>query len=442
MLKQSLLFVLRKPVVTAVLLLIFILFGTVEFVGLTMGWSAYTAKTTTIQSIGYQLILATNDNSKPIELSTMDAVENLAHVVGINYFLSNTATPVNFEIVYDHEGADPSKQMANDDPFFSWEVGDVNFEGNIRIDLFSDFRRGLAKLTQGEFPSEKNRGVLIEERLANKNHFSLGDSIILQSKNGTQKEFSAKIVGIYRTDATYKITDDNYLGEKIYTGSPYNRIMCDVETAREYNPKNSDFLGLEIYVDSPSNLQSVQHEVEKLVSSKDCKITNMTSLQYEIIGKQVESVYSLSQTIIFFTCLIAVVILLFSISLYSKSIIKEAGILLALGATKRSVILFRVFQLSLTGVIGTLLSLIPGSMIVSAFSSNLLPKVVEDVNTATISSSITNSDIVLPPTITLEHSLWVLLFLFVIILAVALLSGIYTAFYILTCKPREILLHD
>ena len=70
MLKQSLLFVLRKPVVTAVLLLIFILFGTVEFVGLTMGWSAYTAKTETINAIGYQLLLAANDNNNPIEQST------------------------------------------------------------------------------------------------------------------------------------------------------------------------------------------------------------------------------------------------------------------------------------------------------------------------------------------------------------------------------------
>ncbi|WP_082020935.1 ABC transporter permease [Candidatus Soleaferrea massiliensis] len=439
MLKQSLLFILRKPAVTAVLLLIFILFGTVEFVGLTMGWSAYTAKTETINAIGYQLLLAANDNNNPIEQSTIDTVEKLDHVVGTNYYLLNTAIPVDFEMVYDHEGANPSTQPPNDDPFFG-EVGEICFEGNSRNDLFSDFRRGLAKLIQGEFPSEEHRGVLIEKRLANKNHLKLGDSITLQSRS--QKKLTTKVVGIFQTNATFEITDDNYLGEKVYAGSPYNRIMCDVETAREFQPKGADPLSLEIYVDSPGNLQSVQHELEKFLSPDDYQITNITRFDYEIVGKQVESVYSLSQTVIFFTCLIAIVILLFSISLYSKSIVKEAGILLALGATKKGVILCRVFQLSLTGVTGTLLSLIPGSIIVLAFSSNLLPKVVEDVNMTTISSSITNSGIVLPPTITLEHSLWVLLFLFVIILAVALLSGIYTAFYILTCKPREILLHD
>jgi ABC-type transport system, involved in lipoprotein release, permease component len=435
-LKQSLISLLRKPLVTIILSLIFILFCIVQFVALTLGWSAFRTKNETISKIGYQFVLASVDG-KPINQETIANIEKIEHVIACNYYISLPATPEeSVEIVREHEGETPETQEVINPAAYA--IGDINFEAYYRNDMFADFIRGIASLTEGIFPTSENRGIIIEERFAKKNNFTLGDTMAISNN---RRSLNIEIIGIYKTNATFIVTKDNNHGEKIYTSSPYNRIISDMDTARElFNIK--DTYDLEIFVDSPNNFNYVERKIWEHASSENYQLTNMSDLVYEIVGKQVETVFVSSRNIILFISFITITVLFFLMSLYARSIIRETGILYILGMKKINIILFHMTQILTVGFVGTLLSILPGYIILSKVAPQLLDSVTYKEVGENFRTFITDSDIVLEPVINLSNSLEVVGILFILIFIVSILLSLYTSLFILNCKPREILLKD
>lgn len=444
--KISILNIIRKPIMSLILLFIFILFSFIEFIALTLNYSAQSTKQQTMKAIGSYVILSSDDSKNSINKETIAEIEEIDHVVGTNYYYTNPVMPINFEPVFDHTGVDPIDQEIEVDTENYWENGAVNFEGNSRNDLFSDFTRGLSTIVKGDFPSEFNQGVIIEERLAKKNNFSIGDYIYVKNLKSrfynSEKEMKIEIVGIYKTKANFEILETNILGELVYTSSPYNHIFSDIYTAKKLFEINSEPTTIYIYLDSTSNIDYVVKELEKIVPKENFSLTNMTNLQYEIIGKQLESVSYMSESTMIFTLLITISILLLFVSLYSKSLLKESSILLMLGLGKVTTSILIFIKNLILGLLGTIISHPFAYFFLNLLINKISTTTIENVGITETKSFITNSDIVLQPTITLEYSIIILLYLFAILIAAILIISIYSSFYIIFCKPKELLFEE
>lgn len=440
MLRYSILGITRKPLTTFVLLLIFIAFGSFQFVQLTLFLSAKASKDATIKAIGSYLTLGSVEEPSGLTPKLIDKIKALPDVIAVDSYVEGAITPINFSLSEDHTGIDPKTQEIVEDVFsLRDKVGDMVLIGAVHHELAPDFTRSLARLKEGDFPSAQSPGVMIEQRVVEKNRLKLGDKLDFNFENS---KAILPLVGIYETDASFEITKDNTRGEKIYIVSPYNRFYTDMENARKILKDTGDPFSVNVHVNSPKNMDSVYQALTALVDPTRFNILDNIDFMYEVVGKQVESVYSLSGMTLLFSSLIITAVLLFLVSLYSKIVLKESAVLLALGASKGKIIGAKALQFLLIGGFSSLISVSLGTVALRYFEPQLLPKTVEEVNMAVISPYLSNTDTIVPPAISLDGSFTVFLALLALMAAIALLMGLYTGFYILSYRPRELLTRE
>ena len=78
--KISILNIIRKPIMSLILLFIFILFSFIEFIALTLNYSAQSTKQQTMKAIGSYVILSSDDSKNSINKETIAEIEEIDHV--------------------------------------------------------------------------------------------------------------------------------------------------------------------------------------------------------------------------------------------------------------------------------------------------------------------------------------------------------------------------
>ncbi|BDF16243.1 efflux ABC transporter, permease protein [[Clostridium] scindens ATCC 35704] len=286
------------------------------------------------------------DNS--FETIKPEDAQKIAGVDGIEAYnlitVSTPVNPVNFKRI-----EDPDVDQSSD-------LGGVNVRGNRIMEMDMDVASGKIKLVEGRMIKENETDVcVVSDELAKLNSLKPGDE--LQFNNAKDKEnsqeYSAKIVGIYKTTQKIKpvMSGDTYRSENtIFTdlhfpekasgeeGNPlFQYAIFKVKDVDAYDRVKADIqkvdIGWERYdlIDNNGNIKSMAENFNDMEKISRMLLLLVSSASFIIL----------------------VLIFLF----WMKNRTQEIGILMALGESKKRIWMQFLVEALLVGCIGFVLSM-------------------------------------------------------------------------------------
>ena len=286
------------------------------------------------------------DNS--FETIKQEDAQKIAGVDGIEAYnlitVSTPVNPLNFKRI-----EDPDVDQSSD-------LGGVNVRGNRIMEMDMDVASGKIKLVEGRMIKENETDVcVVSEELAKLNSLKPGDE--LQFNNAKDKEnsqeYSAKVVGIYKTTQKIKpvMSGDTYRSENtIFTdlhfpekasgeeGNPlFQYAIFKVKDVDAYDRVKADIqkvdIGWERYdlIDNNGNIKSMAENFNDMEKISRMLLLLVSSASYIIL----------------------VLIFLF----WMKNRTQEIGILMALGESKKRIWMQFLVEALLVGCIGFVLSM-------------------------------------------------------------------------------------
>jgi putative ABC transport system permease protein len=320
------------------------------------------------------------DNS--FETLLLEDIQKIAEVDGISEYNITTANtvvnPVNFERIEDKDVDQSSDQLG------------VSLRGTLQMELDFDVQKGNIEVNEGRMitPEDTDKCVISRE-LAEQNGLKVGD--VLSFNNWKDREsstiYSAEIVGIY--DSINGITPimygDSYRSENIIftdlgfpekpegnEGSPlYQYATFVVENVNEYDEVKKKIQALNIGWERYDFIDN----------------TGMSDVVAENFGELEE----MSSLILVLVCVSGVVIICLVFLFWLKGRGHEIGIYLALGRTKRSILL----QMLLEGVMVGSVAFLLATTAAPAVSEGIAGYLVEYQQVQQADEEQENSDMVL-----------------------------------------------
>lgn len=351
----------RKPVKYVLLCVIFIAIFTGTGIGMTVYHSADMARDELMNQIGAYLMLAARDEedadgvsaAPELDLGILPQIEATEYVSGVNQTVTDYASPLDFVNVREHTGPEPETVPQETDGL---SASNVVVEANRDCRLINAFRLKEAELVEGKFPSDSFPGVVVEEHMAKANGLNIGDTLTFHTDVNNKAE--ASVTGVYRYNGYFLITEDNGLGDAIYALSPYNRIYSSLDVGEALFGIQRGELPLYIYVDQPQHNDAVGKAVKALEYDwNSFGLYNMTASDYEVEGRQIATLLNYAKLILFYVTAMGLVFLSLVLSLYRRYALRDAGILLVLGAWPGRVICQNLLSLFLSGAVSSLCSL-------------------------------------------------------------------------------------
>ena len=300
------------------------------------------------------------DNS--FETIKPEDAQKIAGVDGIEAYnlitVSTPVNPVNFKRI-----EDPDVDQSSD-------LGGVNVRGNRIMEMDMDVASGKIKLVEGRMIKENEADVcVVSDELAKLNSLKPGDE--LQFNNAKDKEnsqeYSAKVVGIYKTTQKIKpvMSGDTYRSENtIFTdlhfpekasgeeGNPlFQYAIFKVKDVDAYDRVKADIqkvdIGWERYdlIDNNGNIKSMAENFNDMEKISRMLLLLVSSASYIIL----------------------VLIFLF----WMKNRTQEIGILMALGESKKRIWMQFLVEALLVGCIGFVLSMGASPLLSKATASYL-----------------------------------------------------------------------
>ncbi len=214
--------------------------------------------------------------------------------------------------------------------------------------LVPNFTDETAVLIEGRHITEAdNRKILISDQLANANHISVGDVIILThaklgESNGayideipTKTAFvQVEVSGIYKLN----IEDTSI---KPTAGVAENEVYASLDVLNELRESETDIYTGEVdfYINDPSKLDNITRNVQ-LVQSIDWTkhFIRTNDFQYSKIADQLSSLGDLVKILLVIVSLVSAAFLTLLLTMRMRGRILEAGILLAAGITKKEIL--------------------------------------------------------------------------------------------------------
>lgn len=268
-------------------------------------------------------------------------------------------------------------------------------------------------------------------------------SLLDNQSNLILKEYEFEVIGI--TEDVRRKPDDianfNLIPEKSFF-----KIMEECYPLIKGNLYNdSNFLGAYAYFPSIITLKSLDSldtfltKVEDLNNQGRNYSYETTANDYIVIAGQLESLKT-SFEILFIFSLIASLLILFSlITLDTFNRIKEIGILLAIGETKRNIALAIIIEYFIKIALSLVFALLLTNYLLPYISNILIDdQMIISNNSAFLSNNVTSNDLNLNVDLTLKNIIQIVLLVILIMLP----SIISSLTYILKSNPKEILLND
>lgn len=353
----------RGKSIIIVLIISIIILG--EIVGMLLSNAAEKAEKDAYLYNGPALII--EDKNGDLTKADYDKIRKIDHVTGLGAWKEFIATPMDTENVKDHIGVDPQKKDIRR------RADKMVIVANMDVEKYSLFSwEENVSLVEGEFPTYENKGIIVEERYAKKNHLAIGEKVKYLI-NDNMKESVLEICGIYKIDSDFEILGSNDEGTSVYIHSPYNTIYVDYDyIVKLLNEEYTASTGSEVYVDSFENLNVVEQKL-KTVHGDDIDLYDNTSNYLNTECKIVRLLSKMSKLIGVMGIIIGEIILLLTFSYFAIQHQKDTGLFLVLGRTRKWCIgrfTFIGIEYILLGLIcGILLYLILGQEICSIISN-------------------------------------------------------------------------
>ena len=374
--KRAFLYVTRKKGKSILLFLILLVMATFVLTGLSIEKSSQEAQQSLREALGgeFEVVVDFSENNPyakrendgegnvnlyteyPITQEIIDAVMT---VNGIKSYDAATHTLVstNLDIF---SGNVPMKAEFNNLIYARTVVGTEN-------NIF--FQSEKFKLIEGShITGNENNVAIISKDLAEKNDLKLGDTISLQSDNSVD----IKIIGIYEI-----LKPDSPFENIVTYEVAENQIFIDLHTLQSlFGDVPTGFDSVTFYIYDPAQLDNIISEVNKL-SSIDWQAFNVITNNetYLEAAAPLQKVQTLVTTMIIVIVLVSVIILSLVLTMWGRSRIHETGIFLSLGIAKSKIIGQYLTEVLIIAIFAFGLSYLTSNVVAKQLASGLLQQV-------------------------------------------------------------------
>lgn len=367
-------YVLRKPMKSIVLCIIFVIIFLGELIGICVYSIAEKGAEDAFLYQGSAFLVDCEESNLTTEM--YDKITSVEHVIGVNNWKENLAEPVGMDNVKEYTGIEPE----TDSEEFTWSTNPVVLLALMNTELYSWFRYEKAvSLVSGTYPSYENQGIIIESRFARQNNLSAGDDVTFTLED-SGNESTYKVCGIFQVDSEFEITEGNTLGEGVFKYSPYNVIFLDYEYAAETIGFESVLpYGCHVFIDKFESIEMVGSELRELLG-KDVEIYNTASDYLSNERGVVVLMKNYSLMILAYVSIVGGIIMLLVLTFYAAQYRREIGIFLALGCKKGRIVLQYGFSMLLIITTAFILSVIVYHFTVDSIVGNISSVAVSTVS--------------------------------------------------------------
>ena len=201
MIETAIIYIKRNKIKSLIIILIIATIILGEIIGLLLNNASEKSERDAYLYNGAALVI--EDDNGGFTKSDYDEIRKVKYVTGLGAWRELIADPVDTENVKEHKGIDPeNKDVSN-------RADKMVIVANMDVQKYSLFSwEKNVSLIEGEFPTYKNKGIIVEQRYAKKNNLKVGDEV--KYTIGDQPEVtSLQICGIYKVDSDFEIYDSN-----------------------------------------------------------------------------------------------------------------------------------------------------------------------------------------------------------------------------------------
>lgn len=357
--------IIRKKGKSILLFIILLVTATFVLTALALGSASESARHELQKSLGGSFLIGFNytDSNPYLKVENVDGgtlmystqqispklVQQIREIGGVNHCSATAESLAAFPSLKLFPGTIPiEEEFRNSSKILStW-----------RSEELSQFISGQLTLVGGRHiqPDDKNKG-LVSKDLAEKNGLKIGD--ILQTDRGTQIE----IIGLFSPTKTEGINDQVTAYDKIQ-----NLIITDLNAlvAYENGPAISGFNELTVSVDDPQNMEKIISEVKALPDIDWQGFSIVTdNADYENAEASLKQLSKLISMILIAAVGISTAILSLILTLWTRTRIRETGILLSVGIRKLSILGQYASEVLIIAILAFLLSYFSSNAIAS-----------------------------------------------------------------------------
>lgn len=327
MIETAIIYIKRNKIKSLIIILIIATIILGEIIGLLLSNASEKSERDAYLYNGAALVI--EDDNGGFTKSDYDEIRKVKYVTGLGAWRELIADPVDTENVKEHKGIDPeNKDVSN-------RADKMVIVANMDVQKYSLFSwEKNVSLIEGEFPTYKNKGIIVEQRYAKKNNLKVGDEV--KYTIGDQPEVtSLQICGIYKVDSDFEIYDSNEEGTSVYIHSPYNSIYVDYDYIVELlGLEYTASTGSEVYIDKIEHIDAVKTQLKKMYGD-NVEIYDNTSNYLDSECKVVGLMGKTSKIICWMIIIMGGIILLIVFSFYTIQYQKDTGLFMVLGRSRK-----------------------------------------------------------------------------------------------------------
>lgn len=371
--KRAFLYVTRKKGKSILLFFILLVMATFVLTGLSIVKSSQEAQQNLREALGgeFQIVTDLSDNNPyakkivddegNVDLYTeypitQEIIDMAMTIDGIKSYNAETHTLIstNLDIF---PGNVPMKAEYNN-LIYAWSVIDTENNNFFQSEKF--------KLIEGNhLTGKENNAAIISDALAEKNDLKLGDTISIQSDS----TIAVKIIGIYeilKSDPQY---------ENIVTyEKAENQIFIDFQTLQDlFGNIPAGFESVIFDVTDPAQLNNIISDVKNL-STIDWRAFEVTANNetYLEASAPLQKVQTLITTMIIVITLVSAIVLSLVLTMWDRSRIHETGVFLSLGIAKSKIISQYLTEVLIIAVLAFGFSYLTSNIVVNQLANGLL----------------------------------------------------------------------
>lgn len=263
------------------------------------------------------------------------------------------------------------------------------FLANNKSELFEFFQTNAFELVSGNhiYPEDKGK-ALISENIAEYNQLAVGDKFTtamfeFEDKTGedvpTGQQFTFEIAGIYKINSNRKFSGispecdlwENYIIIDSFSGKEMNSIMAGQESSY-YNS------GVTFFVRDPKEMQIT---IERLQNRVDLNWSRLSITKNDTIYQNsagpLEKIEGIIILLIIAILVFSILLLSLVLAIWMKERIREIGIFLSIGISKRGIIGQFLLECIIAFVLALCLTGAVSKITTEAWGSSMLKQVAQ-----------------------------------------------------------------
>lgn len=322
-----------------------------------------------------------------------------------------------------------------------YAVNNSNLENTFTSESFKlisgkPINSGENRTSEAKKPdTETKNQILVHEKLAEKNHWALGDKITLNSLSDEKKEQLFEISGIFsgQVQESFNGLSSDLSENMVYVNFGSGQALAEnidklmVKNAGVFSDKNT-IEQATFFLEQPEKLEETIAEIKKMSLDWQKLELAKNAKDFEGISSSIKTMQSLLNIMTLGIILAGTIALSLILILWLRERVYEIGVLLAIGKTKLQIVGQFILELLLLNLPATVIAMFTGSVLSRQLLAGLIAnEEISQVGTALNSSM---SNVINLPILGLS---------FLIMTIVIMSAVLFTSISILTQKPKKIL---